>query len=51
MHHASSTGVSYEYATLLHFTYKPVYTKDKMSKDVGRTNIARLLYIHIESRT
>lgn len=32
----------------MHFKYKQVFTKDKMSKDDGRANIDRLLYIHIE---
>lgn len=37
-------------ATLLHFKHKQVYSKDKTSKDAGRTNIDRLLYISVESR-
>lgn len=48
MHQASSTGDSSEYGTLLHFKDKQVFTNDKMSQDVGRANIARLLYIHAE---
>lgn len=39
-----------ELATLLPFKYKQDHTKDKMRKDAGRTDIARLLYIHVESR-
>lgn len=43
-------NVPSELATLVHFKYKQVYTEDKKSKDGGRANIARLLYIHVESR-
>lgn len=43
-------NVPSELATLVHFKYKQVYTEDKRSKDGGRANIARLLYIHVESR-